>query len=363
MYFPLLNFQGGGRHKKRPHWLSNWILVDFKPYLVLATKMNSTIFYLNTTGCLPDKAEKCFQGLYELQPSKTILVILSVILTLVNLILSSGIIWFEKFGSDQRRTLLNKLVSMVSSRLVHWMVICQTGDIIRYSFGPLPTSVCSFVSIYKASVRFQVQLIFVAMYVTKYIFVLHLKNPSAITEDFWSIFINLLIHGCSNIFNVAIFVLDERKPVNFYTCADLDMAPVVNLPKRSYGIAELISLVIIVLVQARIYFFKKKLNDSHQVYCMRPKHNSLESFISTLVPIVTLGIMVLYTKKINSASHLEVNSFPNNLHMQIYQLLVPNLVSLILTLTYYIQHHVMRNAILQVLRETLSSNSWYSVAH
>ena len=323
-------------------------------------------FGLNATGCFPDSSpdtEKCFHGLYELQPFKTILVILSLILTMLNLFLSSGIIWFERFGSDQRRTLLNKLVSLVSSRLVQWMLICQAGDIIRYSFGPLPASVCAFLSIYKASVRFQVQLIFVAMYITKYIFVLHLKNPSAVTEDFWSLFINLLIHGCSNIFNVTIFILDQRKPVNYYTCADLDMTPVVNLPRRSYGIAELASFVIIVFVQIRIYFFKRKLNDSHKLSSVRAEQKSLESFVSSLVPIVTLGLVAIYSVKINSVSHVDVNQFPNNLHMQIFQLLVPNIATLVLSVTYYIQHHVLRNAVLHAVREELFANSWYPVMH
>jgi hypothetical protein len=31
-------------------------------------------------------------------------------------------------------------------------------------------------------------LLFDAIYLTKYIFVVHLKNPSAVTEDFWDRF-------------------------------------------------------------------------------------------------------------------------------------------------------------------------------
>ena len=77
----------------------------------------------------------------------------------------------------------------------------------------------------------------------------------------------------------------------------------------------------------------------------------------------TLGLVAIYSVKINSVSHVDVNQFPNNLHMQIFQLLVPNIATLVLSVTYYIQHHVLRNAVLHAVREELFVNSWYPVMH
>ena len=200
-----------------------------------------------------------------------------------------------------------------------------------------------------------------AMYITKYIFVLHLKNPSAVTEDFWSIFVDLLIHSLAGIFSFVIFYHDQRKPVNFYACADLDMTPVVHLPRRSYGMAEVASLALIVYVQIRILFFKAKAVKSHQTSYSISKQKSLVSFSSTVIPIITLGFVALYTVKINSLSHTDVNEYPNSLYMQIFQLLVPNITALISSMTYYFEHKALRRAIFEIFREKFKINFVYPV--
>ena len=96
-------------------------------------------------------------GLYHVHPYMVFMILISLILSIVNVILFLGIIWYERFGSDNRRTLLNKLVSSVSSRVIQWMLICQVGDMARYTVGPLPVPFCGFLTMAKTSLRFQVR--------------------------------------------------------------------------------------------------------------------------------------------------------------------------------------------------------------
>jgi len=154
---------------------------------------------------------------------------------------------------------------------------------------------------------------------------------------------------------------DDRKPVNYYACADLDMTPVVNLPRRSYGMAEVVGLAIIVYVQVRIKMFKKKAEPGPHTVGHQAKPKSLASFNTTIIPMTTLGFIAVYSIKINSLSHLDVNEYPDNLHMQIFQLLVPNLASVMMSMAYYAEHSMLRNALIQTVHEQLRINSVYPV--
>jgi hypothetical protein len=139
------------------------------------------------------------------------------------------------------------------------------------------------------------------------------------------------------------------------------MTPVVNLPRRSYGMAEVVGLAIIVYVQVRIKMFKKKAEPGPHAVGHQAKPKSLASFNTTIIPMTTLGFIAVYSIKINSLSHLDVNGYPDNLHMQIFQLLVPNLASVMMSMAYYAEHSMLRNALIQTVHEQLRINLVYPV--
>ena len=59
------------------------------------------------------QTEKLFIQLFENSPSKIVSVIVTVILVVFLTFGNFGIIWYEKFGSDKKRTLINKLFASV----------------------------------------------------------------------------------------------------------------------------------------------------------------------------------------------------------------------------------------------------------
>ena len=52
-----------------------------------------------------------FGEIYLTRPSKIVILVLSLILTPINVVLLYSVIWFERFGSDLKRTLVNQAVS------------------------------------------------------------------------------------------------------------------------------------------------------------------------------------------------------------------------------------------------------------
>jgi hypothetical protein len=49
-----------------------------------------------------------------------------------------GIVWYEHYGNDLKRILLNMLVSSMSWVGIVWYVLLQPIEMLRYTYGPLP---------------------------------------------------------------------------------------------------------------------------------------------------------------------------------------------------------------------------------
>jgi hypothetical protein len=63
----------------------------------------------------------------------------------------AGIVWFERFGSDKKRTLINMLVVSIILTVFQCGCLVQTIDIIRYLSGPWSEVFCLMQAILRSS--------------------------------------------------------------------------------------------------------------------------------------------------------------------------------------------------------------------
>ena len=111
-----------------------------------------------------------------------------------------SIIWFDKFGSDRKRTVLN--LFFCRSVYIASMFLCfiQIPEIARYTHGPLPAFICSGQEIFRNVFVTSVILFVDATTAVRYAFIFWLKNPAAFYDDFWCSFISSWIYGFSFMF-------------------------------------------------------------------------------------------------------------------------------------------------------------------
>ena len=64
-----------------------------------------------------------------------------------------GIIWYDRYGSDDRRILLNRLFTSISWAGLEYYSIAAFVDILRYIVGPLPKVICLCQLILKNSIQ------------------------------------------------------------------------------------------------------------------------------------------------------------------------------------------------------------------
>ena len=127
--------------------------------------------------------------MYQHQTSKTLFILVSVIGSAITLPFVCWIVHFER--NKDNRTLLNQLVSSLFSKTIAFIVIISPIDLAFYTIGPLPEALCLIECWLRTSSTMISILTFDSIFVVRYLFVFHLKNPTATQDDFWMRFLNL----------------------------------------------------------------------------------------------------------------------------------------------------------------------------
>ena len=153
-----------------------------------------------------------FSGLFEKHPAIIIGVIFTIMSSLFNIPLLLSVIWHEKFGTDKKRTVLNKLVASVCWSAIFSGLFGQLPEIIRYCFGPLPTTICYMHFVFKNIFAVQMILLYDAITIMRYLFIFWLKNPFCFCDDFWTTYLNIWILSFSLISQITHAIL----PGNLY---------------------------------------------------------------------------------------------------------------------------------------------------
>lgn len=94
-------------------------------------------FYVLPTKAINRMDEEQYPGVYGRYLLVSILGTISIIEAVSLFFLAHGIIWYERYGSDKKRTLINKLFADICYTMLAILVICLL-DNLRFITGPLP---------------------------------------------------------------------------------------------------------------------------------------------------------------------------------------------------------------------------------
>ena len=109
----------------------------------------------NTSDTLQNQT--LYFELFEDRISKTLVIAITVAFVIILVALNLGIIFYEKFGSDKKRTVLNKLFSSTAWAVSFYYIFGQLVEAFLYIHGPLPASFCLAHMIYKRAATTQVK--------------------------------------------------------------------------------------------------------------------------------------------------------------------------------------------------------------
>ena len=160
-----------------------------------------------------------------------------------------SIIWFERFGSDKKRTLINKLVATNCWIGISFSIFVQAPEVVRFIYGPLPHIICSVQNVLKFYFVCSYLLCSDAIIVSNYAYIFWLKNPAAFNDDFWCLFISLWIRCISMITMGTLHFLVEFKTFGCLICTG-KIEIQGNLPT-----ALTTGIVSVIIASALIHFF------------------------------------------------------------------------------------------------------------
>jgi len=308
-----------------------------------------------------------FAGLYEHRPIEVFAVTLSVASSLIYIPLFSVIILYIKFGSDQKQTILTKLYSSGSFCAIHWFLVVQIPESIRYIFGPLPTWFCYYHFILKNAITIQMLLYSDAITILRFLFIFKLKNPSGFSDSFWTRFLNVWIAAFSYLSQFLLALQPGRQPLNFFICSGLDPSNDKN-SFRKVNVVLLavppVSILIHLVVRFKIFTFKWKPKPKPNpmfrgLQETKLKKEFLADFALNMMLVFMFSSAIVNFVIVNDLNPSEVSVYPNYLFIYYLHIFGPFLQTGIGLTMYYMTNEAMRTWLVRELKLKLAANFTY----
>ena len=294
--------------------------------------------------------------------SKTVAVVASILLTSIDILLLYGAIWFEHFGSDSKRTLVNRLFTSLCWTGIATILVAFT-DVFRYTLGPFPPLLCKIQLFLKKIVKDEIGMFCNAITLCRYVFIFWLRNPTAVHEDFWNYFANLWITIACTINAVVYEFQPNRQALYYYSCCGLDPNHFEKLPEKTDGTLLIPSAVFQIVLNARIIAWKNSNKMKFLTSFFSPQCSSStelllnmekETIMNCYAICCTLIFFLLYFGQNLKLKYLpleEINDYPNYLYMYFRLMIAFQIFGFIMLSTYYAKNKKMCKVLYAALKE------------
>jgi hypothetical protein len=321
--------------------------------------MNKSLEITNTRKMFKNESaeEDYFAPAFENGPLKTSVIVLSILYLFFIIPSGLGIIWYERFGSDLKRNLINRLLTSVCWTGLIFYAIVQPIETARYIFGPLPKSLCLFHLMYKNVLNLQTILFFDGVTVAHYFYVFGLKDPTRFKDDFWHFLVTVWVLSFGFLSQFVFVFLPGHQPISFYLCSGTDPrsngTDIIVKKNHIFNILVLASLIIQVAVAIRFVIHRLKIDASTST----ASHS--DSFRKEIIYDVLFCLMIIVWGLIygylvftlNFMDPILVNKFPNYLLIYGLHLGFPMILSSTFSIFFYSKNKQLRATIFEKICE------------
>ena len=321
--------------------------------------INNTLNQTNDLAACSITKEEVYCGLFEHRASKFVIMMVSAILILMNWGLLLGMIWYERYGSDNRRTLMNKIFASLC-----WVSIAHdlhtVLDLLRYLFGPNFPSLCFLQNFLKVTATSMFLLFYDGILLTKYVLVFILKNPGAVNDDFWCRFINAWVCFASLLYDGTRYVLPGKLNFSYYICSGTSPSSDSELPKRGASLVENSSLILYIVVLLHILIHKKgrqgipvRLSAVSRFRIedlVSMEANTLGKVTSNVIIIFLFSTYIYFYGWLKKMHHQDYNVYPNYLFIYFHMLLWTPFIVFVSCSLHYAGNQGLRQTLLRELK-------------
>ena len=230
--------------------------------------------------------EDFFEQLYSDSFLKQATIVIFFIGAIVGLISEVGIIWYERNGNHQYRTVINQLFATISWLVVAYILFVYIPEGIRYMTGPLSTSYCEIHNFLKNFIWSCTILTLDGIIILRYIFIFKWKRAT-VNDNLIACFLQFTILLASLWTAAAKRMSIGRMPLNYFMCAgknpnDGKPGPQDKQCQKldTLSILVCVSFVLHVFVFAKIFFYQRKMEKkmkSIQLGCINSRDDNKSS--------------------------------------------------------------------------------------
>ena len=264
---------------------------------------------------------------------------LSVAVLVIGTLATSPFLYFiiEYEQNNNYRTLINQLVSMIHFVLILLNISSQPLAFLIFAYGPLPEAVCYVDLVLRTSLTVIIILLLDAICAVRYIFIFHLKNPTATQHGFWTFFISCWVFAFSFSVHFVFALLPGNNPNFFYFC--LGKFPASHSLQKtkinwSIIVIALFTILAHIFVGIKYLHFKYRekkgvipsISAQHAVTCTLVNKSSLGSFTTNSCGIMLIIMVSTTAQKLNLIDKNKVDDLSEHIWAYLFFLYSPVLV-------------------------------------
>ena len=314
---------------------------------------------------LNNSSDNLFDGVYEIRPSKVVGIIISVINIFLISPLLYFVIWYEKFGSNHNRSLINQFATSGCWTALAYCFLVQVPELLIALKGALGSPFCYLHLLLKNVLGIQYTLQAAAIPFVKYLYIFVLKNPSGQNDDFLCFFFNIAVILLATLAQCVFLFLPGRNSYIFNVCSGEDPRQLKGL-KLNYSLHFsffiLFFAYFFVLFKIKCYSSKDLVTNNVTPQVLRqnqPLPSSIGPILQTMLANhVTLATVLIAPLPVMITSLILNAEDPEKLGTDLYYPWVqfqqhgcPFICSGLLAASYYITHRQLRSIAYRELKE------------
>ena len=348
----------------------------------------------NSTQCINEN-EDFFEELYSDTGLKNLTIFFFFVGSILTVILECGIIWYERNGDNNYRTVLNQLFATLSWITIMYSLLAFVPEGIRYLIGPLNKKFCGIHIFVKNLLLNSFMLASDLIIGLRCLFIFKWTRISVFNDDLMALFLQLSIVTLSLWMTFVKLVSVGKMPLNYFMCVgrhpnDQEKDQSSSSITKKYDTTALLviaSFLLHIFAAAKIFKYQRQLekrtknieigrmnasaleNDrigaqgiawtNHQEH--RPAKSSIvpRSMADLLTQLLCLTLLVAVVSvdiAMNKTDPADLNKYQNRWLVYLDQIIAFSFGVSGICVQYYARNRAMRNAIWRNIRAPFQGN-------
>ena len=158
-----------------------------------------------------------------------------------------------------------------------WNFLVQIPTLFRYLFGPFNQPLCLLDMTIRNALLMQGLMYIDATMIIRYIFIFLMKNPTALQDDFWRLFLVIWTSSFTAISQIIFVYTPGKSPHNYFIC--LGSFPIKYIgvgikPNFPLTILLIFSLAVLLIAGPRIKMYQKQEEAKDLIYVISTSQSS-----------------------------------------------------------------------------------------